>query len=330
VLSVTGQTKIRRMPVIALVMAGGRGERMRVSGATKPKPLVPVAGASLLERNLFLLLGAGFDDIVFSVPRRAPSLRAFIVTRLAPLVAASGGRTRILEEEMPLGNIGCAALVGDTLSETDALVVVYVDNLTTLDLGALVEQHQISGAPCTLAAHEQRFRRPYGELTVRAGRVVAYREKPEQDILVCSAVTVLAPEATTTLSHLIGRPPTRPAGLADLFQALDDAGQPVDAFLHDAPWVDVNDITAIPSAESLVVAAPVRCEQWWSANVRAAPARLGGAVGTVLIDDLDAEGQPVRYVVTGDAEGDALQYDAATAPVAARARAHLRRSPSTG
>ena len=55
------------MHVVALIMAGGRGERMRLSGVDLAKPLVPVLGTTLLERNLRALHRHGFEQVVVSV-----------------------------------------------------------------------------------------------------------------------------------------------------------------------------------------------------------------------------------------------------------------------
>jgi NDP-sugar pyrophosphorylase family protein len=85
--------------VVALIMAGGRGERMRLSGIDVPKPLVPVLGVPLLERNVRHLLQHGLDDIVVSVAADNAEVRAFVES--LPVEA--------LVEATPMGNIGCAA-----------------------------------------------------------------------------------------------------------------------------------------------------------------------------------------------------------------------------
>jgi mannose-1-phosphate guanylyltransferase/phosphomannomutase len=228
---------------VALLMAGGRGDRMRASGVDLPKPLVPVRGVPLVEHNLHQLLRHGVRHVVVAVPAAEPSIESFVTARLAPMTEAAGGKLRILVETTPLGNIGCA---GQLHGLSDAVLAVYADNLTTLDLQAITTHHENSGAALTLATHSEPFKLPYGRLEIVDGRVVGYAEKPTIQVPVCSAITVLGPAALAAL------PADRPTGLADLTSALLERGESVSAFPHDAAWVDVNDATGVQRAERVL------------------------------------------------------------------------------
>ena len=262
------------MDTIALVMAGGRGERMRSSGRPVPKPLVRVAGVPLLERNLYPLLRAGLTEIVISVPADLPAIGAFVRGRASTLAGAAGAGVEVLEETRPLGNIGCAGLLRD---RAPTVLVVYADNLTSLDLRAVLDHHRRSDASLTLATHLEPFRLPYGELTSEGGRVVDYREKPEHRMLVCSAVSVLGPAALDAAAR------EAPLGLVDLFHELRRGGELVAEFRHDAPWVDVNDASALPRAEALVARDREGFELWCDAPARTVNlALVEGERGTLV------------------------------------------------
>jgi NDP-mannose synthase len=222
-------------------MAGGRGERMRASGVDVPKPLVAVRGVPLVEHNLRRLLACGFTEIAVSVPDDG-QVRKFAEDRLAALATAAGATLKILAEATPLGNIGCAAM----LRGEGNVLAVYADNLTALDLRQVAAHHEKSSAALTLAAHDERFRLPYGRLDVRDGRVVGYAEKPSIAVTVSSAVAVLGPPATEALSG------NRPAGLVDLTMELLRRGLTVAAYRHAAPWVDVNTADDVRRAETLL------------------------------------------------------------------------------
>lgn len=227
----------------ALVMAGGRGERMRASGVATPKPLVSVGGMTLLERNLLALLDCGFRDIVVATPAHSPELAEFVRGRCRLLVSSRGGDLRLYEEQQPLGNIGAAAEIDRHGPE---LLVVFADNLTTLDLAAIVRHHRQAAAVLTTAVHFEPFRIPFGEVEVRDGMVLAYTEKPEHRILVSSGVLVLG-------SVAIGRIPRgRPTGISWLANQLLAAGERIAAYPHEAPWIDVNDMGAAEKAERLL------------------------------------------------------------------------------
>jgi NDP-mannose synthase len=216
---------------------------MRASGVELPKPLVPVAGVPLIEWNLRALLLHGLDQVVVAVPAGDDAIAGFARERLAPAAAAAGASLRVLTEPTPLGNIGCAGLLRDA----GDVLVVFADNVTVLDLRALIDHHLASGAAMTLASHDEPFQLPYGRLELAGGDwVVAYTEKPELAVTVSSGTAVLSPAATGLLAA------DTPTGMADLARELLRAGLPVRAFRHRAPWVDVNDAAAIPRAERLL------------------------------------------------------------------------------
>ncbi|MBA3497256.1 MAG: NDP-sugar synthase [Gemmatimonadales bacterium] len=227
----------------AMIMAGGHGERMRVTGSSTPKPLVPVHGVPLLERNLCALLKAGLRDIVVAVPSHTPEIGRFVQTRGQAITDALDARLRVLEETQPLGNIGPAAEV--ELEGAD-LLVVYADNLTALDLNALLLHHRRADATLTCAVHLESFRTPFGEVQVRDGVIVGYVEKPERRILIASGVVVLSASAVARL------PRGRAVEIRWLVDRLLEEGEKVAAFLHDAPWIDVNDAASVARAERLV------------------------------------------------------------------------------
>jgi NDP-mannose synthase len=226
-----------------LVVAGGSGERMRRSGGGRAKPLVPVNGVPLLEYALAALLAADIDRLAVATATAQPEVSRFVDEHCRPLVEACGGSLQLIEETTPLGSIGAAGIVGDW---ADEVVVVNADNLGALDLGAMSALHRREGAAMTIAVHEEPFTMPFGQVTTSGARVLAYAEKPTTTFTVCSAYSVLGRAALARLR------PTRFAMLPGLVGELLGEGAPVVAYHHDAPWVDVNDLTARARAEDLV------------------------------------------------------------------------------
>ena len=234
----------------AIIMAGGRGERMARSGVRDPKPLVTVAGVTLLEWNLRLLVRSGVDRVLVSVAAGDREVRDVVAARLRAIGEQDGVAVDELVEERPLGNIGPVGLLAGSV---DRVLVVYADNLTGLDLQALDDDHLAGDADLTLAAHHEPFVMPFGELSTAADdprRLLAYTEKPTYRPLVSSGVMVLGRRAVDR-AVVEG-----PIGISQLAQALVDEGGAVRLWIHDAPWVDVNDRPAIERAEQLVARHP--------------------------------------------------------------------------
>ena len=222
------------MTVGALILAGGAGVRMRASVA---KPLVEIRGASLLERNLCALLGAGLRAIWIACRHDQHAIRREI-EQLGSAAGARGAVVRPIVETEPLGTIGAAQQVRGV----EALLTVNADNLSAIDLGALLACAR--GADLTLATHDHATQLTYGAIDAAGDRVTAYREKPVTITRIASAICVLGPVA---LAAIDGR-----TGLPELTGRLISAGRRVLAYHHAAPWIDVNEPEDIARAAALV------------------------------------------------------------------------------
>lgn len=257
-----------------LIMAGGQGERMARSGIVGRKPLVEVGGVSLLERNIWMMARGGCRRIFVALTRADAAREA---DRLADFVARAAGigvALAPLIEEVPLGNFGAATMLSHDAGD---VMVVYADNLTTLDLAALAVAHRASGAAMTLAAHDEPFRMPYGALEVDADDpdlLTAYREKPVYPILVGSGLAVVTAAALSSL------PQGTPLGLVDAANRLTAGGAAVRLYRHQAAWIDVNDAARLAAAEALLLR-DAAFEAWWPGEVAREIRVAGGSVAYV-------------------------------------------------
>jgi|SRR5579863_1221339 len=228
---------------LAIVMAGGRSSRMRATYGPAHKALVEVLGISMLERNLRALSWFGFDDWRIAIAADEPELAEFVRTQAAELAASLGATIRTVIEREPHGTIGAVRNLG---LAHGSLLVVNVDNLTALDLRAFVAAHETSGAALTVAVHRETFTMPFGEVHVEDGAIVEYLEKPSFTYEISSGTYVLGEAARAAV------PSDRPMGLPELIGVLRSRGHRIGAYLHDAPWIDVNDAESIKRAEALI------------------------------------------------------------------------------
>lgn len=237
-----------------VVMAGGRSSRMRASrGRGLHKGLVPVLGVPMLERNVCALLSAGVRDVVLVAAADEPALLEFGETRCRALVEAWGGTFGVFVERQPLGTIGA---VREVAGPADVLVV-NVDNLTTLDLAGFVAHHQSTGASMTVATHWEPFTMPFGEVTLTpAGWIERIAEKPVKRYHTSSGTYVLSADACASI------PPGESMGAPTLWARLHAAGRPAAAFEHASHWIDVNDAAALEKAERLVLEHAAEFELW--------------------------------------------------------------------
>ena len=149
-----------------IILAGGFGTRLaRVSGG-KPKPLVEVAGVSILERQISFLLSHGFDEIRLSLHHKADQITAFCDAKWP-------GKFEYVVEPSPLGTGGGIRFASRDLKEP--FLVVNGDILTDVDVPSF-----LAAKPNVIVAAHQDDARGYGLLDITDGRVTAFREKPQE------------------------------------------------------------------------------------------------------------------------------------------------------
>jgi len=253
---------------------------MQASRGPGSKTLIPVRGVPLLERCLSTLLMTGFRDVAVSVSRHQPDVGRFVATRGAALVRSRGGKLLCLEEDRPLGTIGAASTFRDRV---ETLLILNGDNLTAIDLLALVSQHRKTGAALTIATHKEPFRLPFGEVQIAEGRILAYHEKPERSFPISSGTYVLAPEAIDLL------PPGERTDVPWLVESLLSQGRLVNSYAHQALWIDVNDASALDRAERLVDAHPTVFDQGREPPERAMASVVIRSESNVLVERRPAD-----------------------------------------
>jgi mannose-1-phosphate guanylyltransferase len=159
--------------VQALILAGGEGTRLRPLTYTVPKPVLPLAGRPHIAYVIDWLVRHGVDDVVVSCGFLAEGMRQ-AVAALEP-----GVRIRYAEEPDPRGTAGAIRFAEDVLG--DRFLVLNGDVLCDLDLTALIEQHERTGATATIALYPVADPIGYGLVHRREdGEITDFLEKPER------------------------------------------------------------------------------------------------------------------------------------------------------
>jgi histidinol-phosphate phosphatase family protein len=130
----------------AVVLAGGRGERLAGGRAGPPKPLVPLCGLAVVEHVLGWLGSEGVTDVVMCLGHRASEIETALGDG-----ARFGLRVTYQVEAAPLGTAGAVRAALARLGER--FFVVYADVVADIDLRQMAQVHAHSGAVATLAIH---------------------------------------------------------------------------------------------------------------------------------------------------------------------------------
>ncbi len=219
----------------ALVLAAGRGERLRPLTGSVPKPLLPVAGRPLVAHTLALLAELGCEAAALNLFHLGEQIPAALGERFArmPLVYS--------HEPALLGTLGALGPLREFLGEADLVLLVNADSLCRWPFGELIDRHRRSGAEATLLLTSRARLRDFGGgIGVdRRGRVVRLRGErfaPARTIVaerVFAGAHVLAP-------HLLERVPDGPGDILDgLYLPLLREGRHLQTLTTARRWQDL-------------------------------------------------------------------------------------------
>ena len=198
-----------------VVLAGGKGTRLRSVVSDLPKCMAPVAGRPFLAWLLDDLREAGFDHIILSLGYKHEAVEAWVATR------PDRDSISCVVEEEPLGTGGGVRLALRQARE-DAVFILNGDTFFGVDYPAMQAFHRQSGAQATLALKPLRDFDRYGEVTLDGeGRITAFREKrPCAEGLINGGVYLLQRDALAKMPERFSlekdyfEPKAESAGLA--------------------------------------------------------------------------------------------------------------------
>jgi NDP-sugar pyrophosphorylase family protein len=208
----------------ALLLAGGKAERLGEAAQGLPKPLVPIAGFPLAEYTVARLVGAGVTRVI--VACRAGQEAAFVNA-----LAGFGAEIDAVGEPEPLGRGGGLRLAASRRREAGTVLALNGDELLDVEFGALLADHERAGAAATIVVAQ--VRSPFGVVDLEDdGRVTGFREGPLLEHWVNSGVYALGEEAVSRL-------PERGDHEQTTFPELAAEGK-LRGFRHEGVWLTVN------------------------------------------------------------------------------------------
>ena len=213
-------------PNVAVVMAGGRGTRLRPITKTVPKPMVEVAGRPILERIVLHLVSHGIQNIHLAVNYKAKIIEDYFGDG-----SHFGCNISYLREEEPRGTGGPLSLLPARPKEP--IVVLNGDQVMRVDLSGMLEHHSDQRAIATIGIGPYQFEVPFGTVIERDGRLIGLQEKPRINFLVNRGIYVLEPELLDSIPTMGEFP------ITTLFESLLANGKPISVFYFDDYWLDV-------------------------------------------------------------------------------------------
>jgi NDP-sugar pyrophosphorylase family protein len=223
----------------ALLLAGGKGERLGKAAEGRPKPLVQVGGRPLASYQVGQLARAGVTRVIVACSAGFEQLFQSALGGLGPEIVTVG-------EREPLGRGGGLRLAAAERKQSGPVFALNGDELLDLELARLRERHGELGGAATIVVSP--LVSHLGVVDLADDTVTGFREGPRLPYWVNSGVYVLDEEALERL-------PERGDHEASTFPELAREGK-LKAFRHEGVWLTVNTPKDLRRAEEFVAANP--------------------------------------------------------------------------
>jgi mannose-1-phosphate guanylyltransferase len=217
----------------AILLAGGKGTRLRPLTIHTPKPIVPIFNRPFLHYQLDLLKQVPeIDEVILSLnyqPRR--------IEEIFGDGADTGLGIRYVVEPAPLGTAGAVRYAGESLR--GSVVVFNGDVLTQVDLAAVIAMHRERRAKATIVLTPVENPSAYGLVeTDAAGNIRRFLEKPNADEITCDTINagiyILEPDTFDRI------PKDQPWSIErSFFPSLIERGETFIAYVYRGYWIDI-------------------------------------------------------------------------------------------
>lgn len=229
-----------KLPNIAIIMAGGKGTRLKPLTDNLPKPMVKVAGRPILEHIILHLAGSNIRDIYISVNYLSEVIEDYFKDG-----SSYGVNIHYLREDTPLGTGGALKLLPKT--PENPIIVMNGDLVTQFDVERMLHHHVQSDYKLTIGAHDYCVNIPYGVINwdEESNKVNYIEEKPDQHFLVNGGIYVIDPEILDLIE------PDRNVPMTELIEKSLAKNYRVGAHLVEGDWVDVGHHQQLAAARGM-------------------------------------------------------------------------------
>jgi NDP-mannose synthase len=210
----------------AIILAGGKGTRLRPYTVVLPKPLMPIGDYPILEVIVRQLARSGFSRITMAVNHQAELIKAFF---------GDGSKWGIdinySMEDAPMGTMGPLRLIEDL---PENFLVMNGDILTDLNFATFYQQHIADKCLFTISSHLREQIIDYGVLeTDVQGRLISFQEKPKDQYQVSMGIYMVNREILSSITE------DAPYGFDSLMLDLLKAKRHVNVKKFDGYWLDI-------------------------------------------------------------------------------------------
>jgi dTDP-glucose pyrophosphorylase/predicted transcriptional regulator len=209
-----------------VVMAGGKGTRMRPFTENCPKPMLVLKDKPMLEHILLRAISDGFFNFIFCIHYLGE-----IILNYFGDGSKWGVNIQYLHEEKPLGTAGALSIMNIMLSEP--FIVTNGDVITDIQYSDLIEYNNQHNAVATMAVREYILQHPFGVVNTIGVNIEGFEEKPNFKTLVNAGIYCLSP---STLNYI---KKNEYLDMPTLFSVIKENGKKTIVYPMHETWMDI-------------------------------------------------------------------------------------------
>lgn len=227
-----------RLPVDAVLMAGGKGERLRPLTEKTPKPLLPVGNKAIIDHNVDRLISYGINHINVTVNYLKEQIEEHYQE------PRNGVKVQTVREPKYLGTIGSVKFVKEFYNDT--ILVMNSDLFTNIDYEDFFLHFQEHDAEMSVAAVPYNVSIPYGILDLDGRNIKGLLEKPQYNHYANAGIYLIKRRALKEI------PDGEFFNATDLVEKLISEGKSVIRYPLNGTWIDIGNIQEYQKAKDLV------------------------------------------------------------------------------
>lgn len=224
----------------AVIMAGGKGIRLRPLTYDCPKPMIKVAGRPILERIIHQLKSAGISEIYVSL-----NYLGEVIEKYFQDGKKFGVNIKYVKEKKFLHTGGSLSLIRENFSEP--IIIINGDLVTDINFKHFLNFHKKGKYVATMGVKAFVQEVPFGVIKKNRNTLIKLIEKPKTDYLVNAGIYILNPEVIKLI------PKNKVYPITNLFEKLLLKKQKVGVYNMKEDWIDVGRLDELKKAEEKIL-----------------------------------------------------------------------------
>ena len=226
------------IPNLMVIMAGGKGTRLRPNTEHCPKPLLPIAGKPILEHIINRAKKQGISKFIITLNYLGHMIENYFEDGKNFGVTIS-----YIRENSPLGTAGALSLIENTSNFT--LIISNGDVISDISYVELLDFHQRNNSFATMAVWNHEWQNPYGVVQTRGLEIIGYEEKPVVKNYINAGVYALESNALSFLKR------EEHCDMPTLLDRLQKNSNRVIVFPMHEPWMDIGNPLDLEKANEI-------------------------------------------------------------------------------